>query len=124
MSFDWSQFPSLAQDLSKAVFRNSTEEARFRSAISRAYYAALHCARKRLLAEGPRVFSSVHQDVPKAFRDSHDKARKRIGNQLNQLLLSRRKADYDDDFPGLPHERDRVLKQASEIIDSLRNLRG
>ena len=124
MSFDWSQFLSLVQDLNRAVFRDSTEEARFRSAISRAYYAALHCARKRLLAEDTRVSSSVHTYVPQAFRDSHDKARKRIGNQLNQLLVSRHKADYDDDFPGLPHERDRVLRQASEVIESLKNLRG
>jgi uncharacterized protein (UPF0332 family) len=78
MSFDWSQFLSLVQDLNRAVFRDSTEEARLRSAISRAYYAALHCARKRLLAEGTRVPPPIHTGVPQAFCDSPDKARRKI----------------------------------------------
>ena len=48
MNFDWSEYLNLAQELAGRPTSLSNEEARLRSAISRAYYAAFCKARNHL----------------------------------------------------------------------------
>ena len=76
MAFDWSSYLDLADEL--AAF---TEEAAQRSAISRAYYAALGKAREFLEHDG-RAFTStenIHYLVWQALFDSEDDRRYYIG---------------------------------------------
>jgi len=48
MSFDWSEYLSVAQELASGANTSANKEAKLRSAISRAYYAAFILARSYL----------------------------------------------------------------------------
>ena len=51
MSFNWSEYLGLAQQLAGKAQISATRESRLRSAISRAYYAAFILARNYLRDE-------------------------------------------------------------------------
>ena len=48
MSFDWSEYLTLAQELTSASTSSPIQEAHLRAAVSRAYYAAFCKARNYL----------------------------------------------------------------------------
>lgn len=103
MSFDWSEYLRLAQELLGQNVYPAGQEARQRAAASRAYFAAFCEARNRLLAEGhhlPKGYD-VHKAVREQFRASSDKMRKKISQDLHRLRTDRNKADYDDHVQGL-----------------------
>ena len=99
-------------------------EADWRSAISRAYYAAFHKARRLLLLSGfrtpradqahaylwLRLSNSGHPDVNNAGRD------------LNHLRGSRNRADYDFDTPIGQMEALDLVQSATDIIQLLDTL--
>ena len=68
----------------------------FRSAISRAYYAAFHVALEQLesmgfvVAHGP----AAHAEVPRLLLNSSDTELVRIGGSLVDFRGARNKADY------------------------------
>ena len=98
MSFDWHQYLDLARELEKRKQMASTEEARLRSAVSRAYYAAYHAARKRLVQDGDTGIRSApkpHEYVWKQFRLSPELQRQEIGTKGSRLKLRRFDADYE-----------------------------
>ena len=66
MSFDWSDYLNVARELAGHPNVEPGEEARFRSAISRAYYTALCCARNHLIHKEARrdLESDVHRTSP------------------------------------------------------------
>lgn len=99
MSFDWIDYYTLADELSKKRNDKSSvnEEAACRSAVSRAYYAALHICKDFLVNKynlDPKYeLTYLHQKVPEALKD---RGYGRIGNNLQRLKKERRKADYED----------------------------
>lgn len=123
MTFEWAQYLNVARELASVKSDPPTDEARSRSAISRAYYAAFCTARNFLLnREGLTISRSgrAHGEVRRGFLKSSDKAKKQVANRLKQLKEFRRRADYDDEFVGVEHSRNQALKLAKRIIDSLR----
>lgn len=105
MSFDWAEYLKLAKALTGDIQETPNEEARSRSAISRAYYAAF-CQARNYLRDGehdstiPRMNDSgVHTYVINKFRASRDRTRRTIGNNLYQLRIERNNADYADVYP-------------------------
>ncbi len=48
MSFEWSEYLNVAQELIEQAKKASYQEAKVRAAISRAYYAAFGAARNHL----------------------------------------------------------------------------
>lgn len=117
MSFDWAEYCELADQMFRSDDGFAPEEARYRAAISRAYYSAVCLSRNRLIENGKLQgpVKNMHSVVPAVLK-SGDKGAASIGNKLTQMKVSRSKADYDDDFPGYQHEVKRVLKQARSII--------
>jgi len=104
MSFDWSEYFNLAQELIGKTATPAGQEARQRSALSRAYYAAFCQARNHLRDEEGHSYPAggqVHTYVCNQFRNSPDPTRKQIGHDLNRLRIDRNKVDYDDLVPGL-----------------------
>lgn len=101
MNFDWADFLTLADALVRDPNSPGPEEASLRSAISRAYYAAFcsarnfACAKDGLVLPRPRA-PEVHGLVRDHFEASHDRARRKIGTDLNRLRDYRNRADYDD----------------------------
>ncbi len=125
MSFDWSAYFNLAQELARKPARSPRKEALLRTAISRAYYAAFIQARNYLRdTEGHLISASsdVFIYVKNEFYNSSDLARKAIGKKLNLLRRYRNKADYDDTLANLPAVTQEALKLAKQIITALNGL--
>jgi uncharacterized protein (UPF0332 family) len=124
MSFDWSEYLTLAQELAGELVL-SNEEAKSRSAISRAYFSAYCIARNFLRdKEGYRIpeDSDAHSLVRDLFVKSYVGHRRRIGQNLERLRLDRNKADYDDIFTGLPSSVTVALNLAKWVISTLSTL--
>jgi len=124
MSFDWFEYFTLAQELAgKSV--QSNEDAKFRSAISRAYFSAYCIARNFLRdKEGHRIpgDSDAHGLVRDLFVKSHEGHRRQIGQNLERLRVSRNEADYDDVITGLPSTVTVALNLAKRVISTLSTL--
>ncbi len=138
MKFDWSGYFDLANELALINTSDSAKirEAKLRSAISRAYYAAFCLARNYLrdYLNDPRLSKAriddfnEHQYVAEEFKifDSRNKKMIEIGKNLSRLRALRNKADYDDVFSDrinkLQNEANYCLKLAGNIINNINEL--
>ncbi|HAZ46829.1 MAG TPA: hypothetical protein DDW76_30770 [Cyanobacteria bacterium UBA11369] len=120
MTFNWSEYLNLAQELAQ----QTTDEAKLRSAISRAYYAAFIKSRNFLQErEGLTIpTENTHKYVINQFKNSSDPVRIKIGRRLLRLRGFRNQADYDNTFPLLVEKTQESLTLARRIISSLDNL--
>ena len=78
-----------------------SEQAKLRSAISRAYYAAFHQAKQVLEAKDRLTIplQNVHKFVINQFQNYPDPIRQKIGNRLQVLRGYRNQADYESSTP-------------------------
>ena len=112
MSFRWEEYFILAKELSQ-----KGSEAATRSAISRAYYAAYHVARRHPGSKGATATQSgSHGAVWRALRESSDKNWRKAGNQGRDILENRHKADYDDVVPELVRKMHSTIRMTEEIL--------
>jgi uncharacterized protein (UPF0332 family) len=121
IAFNWREYLTLAIELEEG-----TDEAKLRSSISRAYYAAYCSARNYM--EGPckRTLKRgipAHQCVIEYFNGNRDdKAncrRLQIAQNLIRMREERRMADYDNNVHFLKKLHDSaqiVLDQSEEVI--------
>lgn len=89
--FDPLKFLTLAEQL---AVNAGVDEAHYRSAVSRAYYALFLLARQRLEATGrfvPSTRGDDHRDVIAVLRSMSQ----RDGDQLDKLRAERNRADYN-----------------------------
>lgn len=94
MTFDPQHFMNLATKL--IIDTNYADEARYRTSISRAYYAAHLVSRKKLEEIG--ITFPVEKDKAKIHQmviDSLKGKNKIVGNMLWQLRQQRNDADYE-----------------------------
>jgi uncharacterized protein (UPF0332 family) len=122
--FDWSEFLALAKVIAEDA-EISSQEARLRTAISRAYYAAFISVRNYLRdQEGQATASSVeaHRLVSEQMRMSADPVRQSIADKLKRLRLYRNQADYVDSFPGLVGIAPKALELCRQILTDLQSL--
>src|SRR5437899_3066148 len=116
MSFDWTEYLLLAEEMSGLIPANpASEEARQRSAVSRAYYAAFHVCLNKLGAKVP-AYQNSHLAVVEYFQYNQSKTYKDIGTRLNRLLLDRRMADYDEEIMRLEWVTAKAVTNAREIV--------
>lgn len=138
MSFDWSQYFDVSQELAKQA-RNALgplHEARLRSSISRSYYAVFGKARIYLrkhdhipeiliASNGARI--NIHQFVREQFQNRADPDYQEIGEALDRLSQYRNIADYDLNNPALnnlPFTTQAVLRWAKEALAKLHQLQS
>lgn len=126
MSFDWTEYFSLAQELTgqNPPFP-SGQEAKSRAAISRAYYAAFCRSRNYLRdVEGIPISkgAAVHGQVKREFGNSQDNMRRSVGRNLDRLREKRNKADYDDAMPSLSNDTILSMGLAKQVISGLGKL--
>ncbi len=130
MTFDWSEYLKLAQELAGDDASSPSEEAKLRSSVSRAYYAAFCKARnhlrnidkhKKILSETPPKVN-VHKYVRNQFKDSTDESHKKIGGDLDRLRVFRNAADYDDLVSGLESTAAMSVKLTQSVISTLNTL--
>lgn len=142
MSFDWSEYFELAQYLADINSVNSSgsainpksrlSEAKLRSSISRAYYAAFCIARNYLrdFLHDPKLLKArngdlnEHKYVAEEFKHNRAKNKKMIevGNDLSKLRQYRNKSDYDDRIYSLEKEVQFSLKLAENVISKITEL--
>lgn len=100
-SFEWEGFQLLAEQLG-ADETKFLREARHRTAVSRAYYAAFNAARvfveARRLAPPFSTGAQAHGEVIDLFRSSNEESWQIVGRMLRELRRERNSADYDDLF--------------------------
>lgn len=123
MSFDWGGYLELADELGDAASEDALAVARWRSAVSRAYYAAFHHARGHLEATRGEVVGrpgqSVHQAVARALKSGQNEMEQRVGDKLWELRGYRNAADYDGDAAVDAVQVAVSLVLATEIITDL-----
>lgn len=129
MSFDWGEYVRLAELLlsTSVEFDGSDREARLRSAVSRAYYAAFIQARNRLRDFDHftiPVTANPHQFVSNAYLRHSDAERGQIGADLRRLRIDRNQCDYDDTVAGLEVLTGRSLHLATRVLATLARLPG
>ncbi|CBN56323.1 MULTISPECIES: HEPN domain-containing protein [Kamptonema] len=134
MRFNWSEYFNLAQELAAISSTNSAanQEAKLRSAVSRAYYAVFCLARNYLrdVEQDPRLSSNKtydindHQYVAEEFIFNQLKSQKitEIGRDLTRLRKMRNKADYEDTIFNLQTEVKKALNLAQNIMKTLTEL--
>lgn len=121
MSFNWDQYLDLATELAgKPQKTPSSEEARLRSAVSRAYYAAFGRARNELRDQRREVNAEkmTHKQLWKRFETGNEKDRQ-IATDGDRLRRDRNAADYDDNIANLSSLANSALELSAGIIDRL-----
>lgn len=94
MNFDWREYCNLATSLASPTCNVGNEEARLRSAISRAYYGAFNRAKVRLLGSGYRpVGRDTHEQT---ILDIEQAGQKQAAAFLRRMKEARLRADYDE----------------------------
>lgn len=123
--FAWHDFLALADDLAKVQNNTGYDEAQLRSAVSRAYYAALNITKDHLAKSGNTFTndSTTHSQVigifVKKFRETSDGNFKKIERWIRDLRDDRNCADYDLPLPGrmdITATAKKALLQAGKII--------
>ena len=114
MSFNWKEYINLAEEFVKF----SNDEARLRTALSRAYYGAFCLARNK---KGFKSYkkSNVHQKVIMSFKSSYDNDEQLIGKYLDDLRKGRNDADYDEDKRIDQKLVKRAVAKAKKILEKL-----
>ena len=128
MSFCWNDFLQLAKELSQSPAQLGPREAVLRSAASRAYYAAYHCALALANREGyddDARDTGTHAALRKHFR-TQPKERElhlKIADRLEKCCRLRIKADYKDDLGRMPESAaEWAIVNADDVIEFLDRL--
>lgn len=125
MTFDWSQYLNLAKEFLGQPTPPANQEAKMRSAISRAYYAAFISARNYLQeTEGHSIpkTADAHKYVVQQLKQSSDVDRQNIGRNLEKLRRDRNQADYNNSVPELFKISKIAVKRSQRVISQLSNL--
>jgi uncharacterized protein (UPF0332 family) len=121
--FDWGNFLELAREMASPDGVARWKNARLRSAISRAYYAAFHRARDYMLKQNdypPRGNMSSHEQVWRYYQDATELTRKKIGLDLQRLLDDRNSADYEPRYLGsLSKAAESGVTMAADIVSKV-----
>jgi hypothetical protein len=118
MPFVWKEYLFIAQHLQAYTSTNFSQEAAFRCAVSRSYYAAFCHARN---------YARDHQGfIPSNTANDHYHVRahfkKRdvtVASALDQLRQWRNQCDYDDTVAGLTHLLRSAMAEAQKIFNRL-----
>jgi uncharacterized protein (UPF0332 family) len=127
VSFNWTDYLTLAENLVRDPSSPGPKEASLRAAISRAYYGAFCSARSFAETKDNPPLSrkgkaSDHRLIIDHFAKFPDPDRKKISVNLDRLRSDRNKADYDDHLHQSNSLATISIQRAQEIIKSLQSL--
>jgi uncharacterized protein (UPF0332 family) len=125
MSFAWLDYLVLAEALLQAHTTLAPEEACWRAAISRAYYAVYGVARMRARdQEGLRLppAAEAHQRVITHYRHGASPLHRAIGDSLRQLRSARNRADYDEQLARPLALAQFAVRRARQVVRQLEAL--
>jgi hypothetical protein len=118
MAFDWKEYFHLARFLSQ-FGAGFTQEAVFRSAVSRAYYAAFCYSRN--YARDRQGFSPTHTSKDHERVRTHFKKQGRadIARHLETLRQWRNRCDYNDIVSDVSSLLQSAIARAQKVLDNL-----
>lgn len=119
MAFNWKEYYDLAKFLQGQTGSNFTQEAAFRSAVSRAYYAAFCYGRNYAqdrLEFTPQRNAEDHGHLIERLRD---RKLGHIAQKLGRLRQWRNNCDYDDTVGDLPPILAASLTYTQEVFNTL-----
>ena len=122
MSFAWLEYLVLAEALLQAPAILAPEEACYRAAISRAYYAVYGAARLHAHdQEGLHLpaTAEAHQRVITHYRQGASPLHRAIGDSLRQLRSARNRADYDDQLARPRALAQFAVRRARQVVGQL-----
>ncbi len=118
MPFDWKEYLELAKDLAGQTNAGYSLEAKERSAVSRAYYAAFCHARNYAKVKLRFIPTGTAKDHIR-LRDHFKKVKPQIASQLERLREWRNQCDYDDQVSNLGHLVRNALLTAESVVQKL-----
>ncbi len=125
MRFLWADYLAVATYLTEHSESGGHPEAFLRSAISRAYYAALltarHLLRDQWGIEVPED-ADIHYFISQWFLAEDATERKEVGEWLERLRGRRRRADYDDEIRNILSLARMSLVDAQAVVDRVSTL--
>jgi uncharacterized protein (UPF0332 family) len=123
MSFDWNKYQTIADQLIKLQDKQGIEEAYYRTAASRSYFAAFHSVRKVLELAGTTIpRGKEHEFVRGQCASSSNKKYTIIGNNLSRLHNNRVKADYKSNYIFVKNDAESSCWLANSIFNSVKNI--
>jgi hypothetical protein len=131
MNFDHERLFELAQELDAQARQmgngraSGGREAKFRAAISRAYYAAFWCGRRYFeTATPPQTLPrhNPHLELQDLFGRYPSQFMRDIAFNLEQLHKLRNRADYNSTLPDIEDESARALRIANRLLNDIGNL--
>lgn len=117
--FRWVDYLALAEELVRRGQSGSLADACLRSAISRAYYAALLTARNWIrdqLGLEPPEDATIHKFVPDGLTEAGVDEAVRLAPVLGRLRKRRSDADYKDRISNLQKVAELSLLEAGEVV--------
>lgn len=98
LNFDWEHYLTLAHHLHQDSSFAVCDEAKWRCAMSRAYYAVFGRAKCQLVYKEHQNLpkKDVHSWVIRMYLEDESRERKKIGKNLKQLQIDRTIADYQE----------------------------
>jgi uncharacterized protein (UPF0332 family) len=123
MSFEWSDFLTLAEALT-TTDPDGNREASLRTAISRAYYAVFGEARRRLrsVRVATRRSAAEHGEIATFYATRYGEEGAEVAATLGRLRNRRNAADYDDDFDGIEEICNLTIEDARNLLTLLATL--
>lgn len=124
-NFDWREFFRYAQKIyddlkSVGTDFDGAQEARCRSGISRAYYAAFHAAKDFLCRRDTNFtrhdYEGSHEVIINALKRDRNSKLKLAGKELDRLRMKRVRADYKADY--YCKHKTRVFDELELALDS------
>jgi uncharacterized protein (UPF0332 family) len=133
-SFEWIQFLELAKELHNSASKDALlAEAKYRTVIGRAYYAAFNVAKQYLESQGISLPKNgkAHTKVRNHFDDYRQSNPKNenfstVVDNLNNLRTRRNVADYKKKRRETSNWKDQsesAIYQADEVIESIAQLK-
>jgi uncharacterized protein (UPF0332 family) len=122
MSFDWSDFLTVADALTTDLDGN--REASLRTAISRAYYAVFGDARLRLrsVRRVTRRSAAEHGEIAAFYAARYGEQGVEVAAVLGRLRNRRNAADYDDEFAEVENICNLSIEDARNLLALLAKL--
>ncbi|MBT4485539.1 MAG: hypothetical protein HOC71_17870 [Candidatus Latescibacteria bacterium] len=120
MSFDWTKFLDVAEQLIPDKEENP-DDALLRTSISRSYYGAYGVAYTFFEQEGGvRPTENTHISIHSIFKESQNDLVCEIGNGLGSLWIERKKADYKKESIWSLNQVKLLLIKARMIVSNVK----
>lgn len=122
--FDWKGYLDLANKLIKQDINVLINEACWRSAVSRAYYACFHKARTFAYSQGfqpppKQKLWKEHKEIPHFLIKQVNSNLKKVGVDLKRLSKNRRDCDYEPLVKNIKSLAESSVMIASKIFQGI-----